>query len=715
MNICLIGKFFPIQGGVSKDNQWVALSLAKAGFQVHVVTNAEEVESQYRCLNWSPLPPLPLNCPGSISVHTTDKAQRRHYIPYANPFVTKLASLATTVIRTYHCELIYSYYLEPYAIAASLASHWTGIPYGLRHAGSDVGALFQSPELQAAYREVILTADYLVVSPATYRRFLHLGVTQDKLYFPVGTPLPPDLFTPNVEPLDVNALLAWMQEHLPVEPYYDVFRRLAQKAFDPTLPRIGIYGKVGEVKGSFDLVYALARLHAEGCQFQFLALLQGSPSILAQFVAALDTHGLAPNTWLLPFLPHWSIPQFIRACTAICFLERDFPIPIHTPLIPQEVFACGTCQVLSHEIADKQPYRERLQHGKNVFLVDPHHHEELAAVSRAIIHDPQASQDIGRQGFYDMGRGQALVAVAEDDWPRFFARLYTDIQHRRQLMSLTDMQAYLARLYTDDCLRKLFVLAPDVSFEAYQLTEAEKQALRALDQKLLEYFAASLKMKHLQKLRSAYPATFALPRSLVERLFHRFYHDFPAKPREDSFTRIIDFGLFLEQALAFDDQAPPYASEVARYERLHYLYLFQPTPEDALTAINTPGLPQGAPLRGESLLVMRPGVYRERFTYPMVPLIEALCKHQAVEACTQQHGQHLLLFQREPHSLTLNVYTLTPDMDLVLDLCQHGSTMEALISKVEHQLGEADLADELVALLALLQDEHIIEVRHGYA
>src|ERR1700730_13646900 len=52
LTICLIGKYFPIQGGVSKDNQWLAYALASAGFHIHVVTNADEVESQYRCLPW---------------------------------------------------------------------------------------------------------------------------------------------------------------------------------------------------------------------------------------------------------------------------------------------------------------------------------------------------------------------------------------------------------------------------------------------------------------------------------------------------------------------------------------------------------------------------------------------------------------------------------------------------------------------------------------
>ena len=348
--------------------------------------------------------------------------------------------------------------------------------------------------------------------------FLHLGVSQDKLSFPAGTCLPPGVFTPDAEPLNVNALLAWMGEHLPPDPYYAVFQQLAQKSFCPDVPTIGIYGKIGAVKGSFDLVQALGRLRREGAAFQFLALTQGSSSLLAEFAATIEAQGLADVTWLLPFLPHWDVPHFLRACTAICFLERDFPISIHTPLIPLEVFSCGTCLVLSHEIAEKQSYRKELCHGANVFLVDPHNHRELAALLQTIIHHPLASQQIGRQGYEDIGRGQEPISTTGQGWQRLFERLHEEIQQRRHLMSLAEMQSYLAQLYTDESFRKLFTIAPEASFEHYLLAEPEKQALQALDRRLLEYFATSLKMKQQEYLRAVYRATFALPQALIQRL-----------------------------------------------------------------------------------------------------------------------------------------------------------------------------------------------------
>lgn len=706
MNICIIGKYFPIQGGVSKDNQWLAYALAQAGFQVHIVTNAEEVEPQYRCLDWSPSPLLQHEYSGTITLHTTSKTKRHYYIPYANPFVTKLAALATDVITTYNCDLIYGYYLEPYVLAAYLASQWTGVPYGFRHAGSDIGSLFQSPELQTTYRQIMLAADYVVTSPTMVRGFLQLGVAQDKIYLPDRSSLHTDYFSPEASPLDINALLSYIRETLPQEQYYEIFRHFAQKPFQPNVPTIGIYGKVGHVKGSFDLLAALARLRSEGTMFNLLALTQGNSGVLAEFAASIEEHELADVTWLLPFLPHWCIPQFIRTCTAICFLERDFPIPVHTPLIPREVFACGTCLVLSHEIAEKQSYRQKLQHGSNVFLVDPHNLDALTGILRTILNDPVTSQQVGQNGYRD-------ISVAEEDWPAYtqswtqlFTTIHHDIQQRNVSMSVAEMQACLARLYTDDAFRKLFAVAPDASLQDYILTEDEKQALLQIDQKLLEYFAASLKLKQFKRLRPAYPATFALPEALLHHYYNRFYQLYPARPHEDAFTRTVDFGVFMEQCLATDEQAPDYASEVARYERIHYTCTYQPLPSDALMSINEKGPIKPLPLRLESIPVLCPGAQVETFTYPIVSIVGKLREQRPVEAI--QPGHHVFLFFKQARSLTINVFALNQATAHLLSLCEGTNTVTTIIQEVERQLGETALANDVLATLNSLREKQII-------
>ncbi len=48
MRICIIGKFPPIQGGVSMRTYWSAHGLAARGHEVHVVTNAKEAVAPFR-------------------------------------------------------------------------------------------------------------------------------------------------------------------------------------------------------------------------------------------------------------------------------------------------------------------------------------------------------------------------------------------------------------------------------------------------------------------------------------------------------------------------------------------------------------------------------------------------------------------------------------------------------------------------------------------
>lgn len=48
MRICIVGKYPPIEGGVSAQTYWAARGLAERGHEVFVVTNAAEVEPAFR-------------------------------------------------------------------------------------------------------------------------------------------------------------------------------------------------------------------------------------------------------------------------------------------------------------------------------------------------------------------------------------------------------------------------------------------------------------------------------------------------------------------------------------------------------------------------------------------------------------------------------------------------------------------------------------------
>ncbi|MGH7487547.1 MAG: glycosyltransferase, partial [bacterium] len=265
MRVCFIGKYPPIQGGVARDLFWASLSLTVHGHATHIVTNAGEAEEGVRIFNLvgnTALGAGPDEAAGCHPVlHSTTGAESASYFPWAEPFVSKLAALAVSVVERQSCDLICGYYLEPYAVAAHLASLWSGVPFGVRHAGSDVGRLFLDPQHRPTYARVLQAADYVFATPSTLRGFLRLGVDLGRIYTLPQFSLPTRYFHPNATALQIEAVRAVARDTLPRDYYRDVFDQAHRSPFDPTLPTIGIYGKLGESKGSYDLIRALGLLH----------------------------------------------------------------------------------------------------------------------------------------------------------------------------------------------------------------------------------------------------------------------------------------------------------------------------------------------------------------------------------------------------------------------------------------------------------------------
>lgn len=414
MRICIVGKYPPIEGGVSSSTYWLAYALAARGHEIHVVTNADEVEDRYR-MQLGPadaemLQPRFAATGGRVQVHHVEGFGRRSmaHIPVANPYVSRIASLATDVVRRHRCEVIFAYYFEPYGVSAWLAARWTGRPLIIKHAGSDLDRLALVPDLATTYKEILTSADAVVTRPYLIGRFVGMGVAPQRIVVGPQHALPPAFFRPDGEILDIDAVARCDGAGQPPQP------------LDITRPTIGVYGKVGEAKGTFDLIRALERLAAEGRPVNFVAMV-GEPAgeVLRP---AVERAGLADRTTILPFLPNWRVPSFIRACTAVCFLERDFPVAIHGPMLAREVMSCGTCLVVSGEIAEKQGNRAKLEPGANLLVVsDPKDANELAGALRLIADDPQRARQIGTAGARLVGSANDVEAFATE-WEAVLGR-----------------------------------------------------------------------------------------------------------------------------------------------------------------------------------------------------------------------------------------------------------------------------------------------------
>jgi glycosyltransferase involved in cell wall biosynthesis len=429
VRICIIGKYPPIQGGVSMRTYWSAHGLAALGHAVHVVTNAKEAVAPFRMLmrtsDWE-------RCAaaygdGSVTVHWTDPVDRsQSYIPMASPFVSKLAGTVAQVHAERPFDVIYSHYLEPYGVAGFLAAQMTHVPHVTRMAGSDAGRLWHHPQLALLYDHVLRSADAVVAMGEVATRAVERGVSPDRIVRGGGFATPADLFTPQGPTLDIASL----RDAAAADP---AFGDLLWGNFAADRPYFGVYGKLGERKGSFALIAALHRLMSGGLDIGLVALAHGGTAIQNEFRARVVELGLIDRVLQVPFLPHWRVADFLRGCLAVCCLEQDFPISFHSPVIPLEVLLCGACLVGSTEVIRKLPNREQLVHGYNcVALEDVNDIAKLSETLGAIVRDPGLAACVGMRG-----RTFACETQERIDFPRRLETILTRVARRERLSAMT--------------------------------------------------------------------------------------------------------------------------------------------------------------------------------------------------------------------------------------------------------------------------------------
>jgi glycosyltransferase involved in cell wall biosynthesis len=397
LRICIIGKFPPIEGGVAARTYWLAHDLASRGHEVHVVTNAKEAAPPFRIhmrrRDWKRCGAT-YDAGGSVKLHWTDPLDRsQHYIPLASPFVSKLAGIALKLHAERQFDVIYSHYLEPYGVAGHLAAEMACVPHVTRMAGSDAGRLWRHPQLEALYDHVLRAARTVIASGPVAGRAIKRGIDPAAIASPNSVVLPEDLFRPDGPILDLAALRREVELENP--ELCDAF----WGRFAGEFPCFGIYGKLGDIKGSFALLAALARLKAENIQVGLLAMSHGWPGLEQKFRARAEELGLADRVLQIPFLPHWRVPEFLRSCLAVCCLEQDFPIVFHTPIIPREVLTCGKCLVASTEVIRKLPDHLRLPDGYGcVAIPDVQDVDALSARLAAMLRDPGPIAQVAARG-----------------------------------------------------------------------------------------------------------------------------------------------------------------------------------------------------------------------------------------------------------------------------------------------------------------------------
>ncbi|WP_444942325.1 glycosyltransferase family 4 protein [Microbulbifer sp. ZKSA004] len=715
MKICLIGKITPIQGGVSRQNFWLAYALAKCGHEVHLVTNANEVEEEYRLiggrinktLNNTPLEDVKDN----LTIHFTHDRLNYSYIPYANPYVSKLTSKAVEIVRKYKCDIILAYYFEPYGVSAYFTSNITKVPFGLRHAGSDVGRLLRHPDLNYLYKDMIRQADFIFCSRTTGRRFMEMGVDHEKLSILSMVSYPSHIYNNEQPCLDLESHMKLADEEMESKISKLLREHLPVSNYKKSLPTIGIYGKVAKEKGSFDLISALGKLKQQGLEFNFLALCSGKPKVLHEFKMKILEAGIQDMTTWLPFVPHWDIPQFIKVCDAVCFLERDFSIPIHRPGVAMEVMLCGGCLVVSNEIADKQSFCDALIDEKNALVVDPTDINALSEKLKFVISDTNRAHNIGAAGRLMLKKlmpdfDQIIVQIGQH-----LESTYERVKSQELEMSIIEYQSFINRLYTDEIFRKLNDVSPAEAESIYQLTTEEKNLLKKLDKKMIAVYSESLKGKSMTKLRGMYPL---LSKSLKDqefvKHFSRYYSINSTYPGEEKISLNDKFGYFMEQSVIPEKN---YLSELARFERIRNNILLSTTPEDSFEQINE--RKSNLPIDINSHISINPSVKIIDFDWDIDSIVNAL-----------NTDDFRYLEELSPREITLVIYSIPNEFKTktlkvnkatasIIKLAKKESGISTIIDLFETNNNLKDTTQKVIDLMNFLMESGIVRVRKKLA
>lgn len=279
MKVCMITKFPPIEGGVSAAAYWLARGLAEAGVEVHVVTNSQSVEKEYLI----PSCDLRNNLPQGVAVHQVAIDTPWH-IPFSPLYEAKLLDKALEVCATHQIELLDGFYLIPYGITAFLAAKLTGLPYVIRHGGSDLAKFWRQGMLPELLR--------LTISQAT-------AVVSDR---------------PEISHLNENCCS--IPRYIPDERFFQPDQEGVREI--PTFAYVGKINYYWQHKG-IDRILEFWRPYRGNSRLLFLGGGLGKDDFIARCKPA--------GVEFCAFLPPWKMPAFLQRVDYLFYLVKNNPIP----------------------------------------------------------------------------------------------------------------------------------------------------------------------------------------------------------------------------------------------------------------------------------------------------------------------------------------------------------------------------------------------------
>jgi glycosyltransferase involved in cell wall biosynthesis len=292
-----IGKFPPLQGGISSKSYWFANAMAKRGHLIHMVTERTDVDEVYAIPGINSIP-----CHPNVVIHRPDEVVPWH-IPDDRHRILGLLNKLLEVLEREKPDVIEANYLVPYGLVAYLANQITGIPYVLRHGGSDIRKFLAGGLWPVLWRKALEGASLIVTdadSQALIRKWSHRLRTL--------TPYVPDIsfFHP----------------------------AQTQRKARPVLALIGKTNFYWRHKGWHRVIDVWQQLEGS---FDFLVVTQGIG--IEDFRSYVNSRMGGKVTWQ-GFASPWEMPSLLNSIDGLFFYEDDLPFPVFSNLAIEALF-CG--------------------------------------------------------------------------------------------------------------------------------------------------------------------------------------------------------------------------------------------------------------------------------------------------------------------------------------------------------------------------------------
>ena len=322
MDILYIGKYPPIQGGESTKAYWLLSALVERGNTVRVISNPRDVGRE-NCHSMAPNDSNQLVADG-LEYYQTGIGEDPFFIPEYSLVSERLASLALEKVDRREPDIIFGWYLFPYASAASHVAKMCDIPLVVQHAGSDLKRQLCDSRQFEYGRRVFLSADAVLSYPSSVDVFESLGCNDILKH----NPSKPSIFDPDgpVEDLsDING------NHIDISESFLFFGKLTKGKGVGLLIEIASY-----INSDINVVLVSTGRHRE--YYKKYSKEIGAESV--RFAEAISP---------------WRVPAVMRNAQVVVVPEWNFGVEKHKSTIPIESVLCGTPVLLSKQIQHKYP------------------------------------------------------------------------------------------------------------------------------------------------------------------------------------------------------------------------------------------------------------------------------------------------------------------------------------------------------------------------